>query len=79
MEESKVNKMINWFYEVYEDPAESVTYISREGGYQYFADEPYDAREVLQEEYPEEKESLIEQAVEIITEEGHEWVKKDRG
>lgn len=75
-DETKVNELIDWFNEEYEDPAQHVSYDSGEGGYQYVNGGPYDASEVLSEEYPEIEEGLISRAVKLITNEGTEWVKK---
>lgn len=73
-----IEKMIEWFGENYEDPANDVPHDSREGGYQYGPGEPYDPIEVLQEEFDTVSEEDIEIAASKIYEEGSEWVKKDR-
>ena len=48
---SKANQlevMRNWFFENFEDPANSCPYESREGGYAYIYGGPYEASEELQ-------------------------------
>lgn len=40
-----------WFYSQYESPAECLPYIPTEGGYQWIYGGPYDARDVLEEEF----------------------------
>ena len=72
----KVQRMIDWFYEEYEDPAQNVPHDSREGGYQYFKGGPYNPSEVLADEFTDYDESLIAKAVDKITDDGWEWVKK---
>jgi len=49
--EIQMEAMRRWFLNHYEDPAESTPYISSEGGYQYIHGGPYDAQQVLQEEF----------------------------
>lgn len=70
--------MALWFVDRFEDPAENVPYESKEGGYQYFADEPYDAREVLSEQFSDSDESIIESVVEYLESISPVWVRKDR-
>ncbi|MFJ5591963.1 HEPN-associated N-terminal domain-containing protein [Streptomyces noursei] len=70
------DEMIDWFRENYEDPAESVPYDSREGGYQYFGVSPHDARDVLQDQFPGASQEDIDEAVEILERESVEWVSR---
>ena len=70
--------LVEWFLERYEDPAQHVPFESAEGGYQYFENEPYDAREVLLDYFPNVKEEVIEQAVEELEWSSPVWVEKDR-
>lgn len=62
--------MVEWFHERYEDPAQRLPYISKEGGYQWIYGGPYDAREVLADNFPKESEEIIEAAVEEIESDG---------
>ncbi len=75
-DESKVQEMMDWFYEVYEDPAQNVPHDSSEGGYQYINGGPYHPSDVLSEEFPDYNHKLIEIAADKITDYGWEWVKK---
>lgn len=45
------DELKEWFYSAYEDPAQSLPYNSREGGYQWIRGGPYTALEALEEEY----------------------------
>ena len=74
---ASVDQMVDWFREHYENPAERTPYDSAEGGYQYVAGGPYDASDVLEEEFPGADERDREEAVGIVESEGTEWVKKD--
>jgi hypothetical protein len=67
----------DWFLENYEDPAENTPYCSAEGGYIYIWGGPYEADDVITEEFsgvlPEEV--LLELAAEIVAEtDTWEWV-----
>lgn len=72
-EEAK-NTMREWFFQHFEDPAESTPYESREGGYQWIWGGPYNALEELQSafagEYPDE---IIEELAEELTSDCWEW------
>lgn len=72
----KVQRMIDWFFENYEDPAQHVPYDTGEGGYQYINGGPYHPSEVLRDEFPDFDENLIDKAVNKIVAYGWEWVKK---
>jgi hypothetical protein len=72
----RVEALIEWFAERYEDPAERTPYISAEGGYQYIYGGPYDAGEVLADNFPNENEAIIRAAVEAIEANGlTEWTR----
>ncbi|MEH8231308.1 hypothetical protein [Aeromonas veronii] len=49
--EDRAKLIHDWFFERYEDPANSTPYNSAEGGYLYIWGGPYDALEVLSEEF----------------------------
>ncbi|MFQ1691122.1 hypothetical protein ACK38U_01255 [Aeromonas veronii] len=49
--ETRTELLRDWFFERYEDPANSTPYNSAEGGYLYIWGGPYDAVEVLSEEF----------------------------
>lgn len=71
-----VTEMVDWFHSEFENPVQHVPYESAEGGYQYYAGGPYDARDELTDRFPEVSESLVEEAAKIIEGEGTEWVRK---
>jgi hypothetical protein len=69
-----VRDMIAWFLAHYEAPVHHCPYISAEGGYQWIFGGPYDAREVLQAQFPEATDWEIDAAVEEVESEGTtEW------
>lgn len=70
-DEAAVEQMVEWFFEHYEDPAENVSYETKEGGYQWAGRGPHRATDVLSVQFPEHNETLIEEAVsEIEREDG---------
>ncbi|GEM_PF-3614336 len=75
-DENKVAIMIGWFRSQYENPAEHVSYDSREGGYQYNNGGPYDPEGELTDKFINYDEKLIEKAADELYAEGSEWVKK---
>lgn len=76
-------RMIDWFRDNYEDPAESTPFCSEEGGYMYLCGGPYDAREELGARFAaddgvsvDELDEIINLAVEEIEADGiDEWAK----
>jgi hypothetical protein len=74
--QSRIDEMVEWFLENFEDPAHQTPFESREGGYQWVRGGPYDAREQLSDNFWEESESLIEEAVAEIQSTGIvEWAR----
>lgn len=69
-EDPRVQVLLDWFGEHYEDPAERTPYVTAEGGYQYIYGGPYDAGEVLAENFPNEDEAVIRAAVAAIEADG---------
>lgn len=49
--DQKIEAMVEWFGENFEDPAERISYDSGEGGYQWAGYGPHDANESLQDEF----------------------------
>ncbi|MEP3247545.1 MAG: P-loop NTPase fold protein [Sneathiella sp.] len=70
-----IDEMVQWFHELYEDPQNETPYDSEEGGYIYVHGGPFDANDVLQEEFGSRVSDYdIEQAVNKIESDGtHEW------
>jgi uncharacterized protein YutE (UPF0331/DUF86 family) len=71
-----VRELVDWFYSQFEDPVHHVPYETAEGGYQYYAGGPYDARDELLDHFPRVAESLIDEAARMIEAEATEWVRK---
>ncbi len=63
----------DWFSENFEDPAENTSYESAEGGYLWNWGGPYDAREEIQDHFPEVPQDIIDEAVADIETSGIEW------
>ena len=68
-----LKELVQWFFENYEDPANGVPY---EGGYIYALGGPYHPWDELLAQFPDADEELIEEAAEVITREGTEWVRR---
>lgn len=70
----QIERMRDWFYERFEDPAQHTPYESAEGGYIWIHGGPYDAAEELENEFSEEaKDGAIEELVDELTNECWEW------
>lgn len=68
--DSAAMELVEWFSARYEDPANSLPYITREGGYQWIYGGPYDATEVLSDSFLDADPKVIEKAVAIIEKDG---------
>lgn len=70
-----IDEMVQWFHELYEDPQNETPYDSEEGRYIYVYGGPFDANDVLQEEFGSHVSDYnIEQAVADIESGGtYEW------
>ena len=67
----KLELMIGWFHQNFEDPAQSTPYESAEGGYQWIWGGPYEARDELYSKFGDiVSESFIEEAVKEIESDG---------
>lgn len=77
----RIEIMVSWFNANYEDPVHRMPYNSREGGYQWIHGGPYDALEVLSEEFEGAADFvMIEQAVDEIQSDGQfEWAPQNDG
>lgn len=72
-----VSEMVDWFLERYMDPANGVPFESQEGGYQYINGGPYDAEDVLTDNFPYATPDEIDEAVALIEPGGYEWVRSE--
>jgi hypothetical protein len=68
--------LVAWFGEHYKDPADGVPYDSSEGGYQYVAGGPHDARDVIEGRFDFVPPGVVEDAVARIETDGTEWVER---
>lgn len=75
-EPPRVREMVEWFFENFEDPAESTPYESAEGGYQYIYGGPFDAYEELLAQFEDEEED-VEKAVKFLAPWGAEWAPRE--
>jgi hypothetical protein len=65
----KLELMVDWFHQNYEDPANSTPYESAEGGYQWIWGGPYNSSEELGSKFGDiVPQSYIDEAVERIEE-----------
>lgn len=70
----EAQELVDWFFERYEDPANSLPYITREGGYQWIEGGPHDARDALQDAFEDTNPVVLDRAVEVIERGGQtEW------
>ncbi len=78
-ERQEALRLVDWFLENFEDPAEHTPHDTSEGGYQYRAGEPHNAADILDEAFPTLSQSIRDEAVEIINGYSTEWVRKQPG
>ena len=71
---ARIDTLVEWFFERFEDPAHRLSHETAEGGFQWIYGGPYDAREQLEENFPDEAEHIIDAAVDQIESDGlMEW------
>ncbi len=77
----KIESMVEWFFDNFEDPAEKTPHNSAEGGYQYIWGGPYDASEELYSHFGDvASEELIQAAVDQVQKDGlADWAPKHIG
>lgn len=71
--QSRIDTLVEWFFERYEDPALRLPHVSAEGGYQWIHGGPYDARDVLSDNFSDEPEDILEAAIDQIETDGTDW------
>jgi len=70
----QIEVMKDWFFQYFENPAESTPYESSEGGYIYIWGGPYDAREELESEFGGVvSQKAIDKLVDELEPECYEW------
>jgi hypothetical protein len=76
--EERVEAMVEWFLDNFEDPAEHTPHESAEGGYQYIWGGPYDALDQISSTFPEAEQDEIEEAVDEVQSDGiYDWAPSD--
>lgn len=76
--EERVEAMVGWFLDNFEDPAEHTPHESAEGGYQYIWGGPYDALDQISSTFPEAEQDEIEEAVDEVQSDGiYDWAPSD--
>ncbi|OWV91017.1 hypothetical protein [Rhizobium sp. R693] len=77
----KIQSMVEWFFDNFEDPAEKTPHVSADGGYQYIWGGPYEASEELYSHFGDvASEELIQAAVDEVQKDGlFDWAPKHIG
>jgi len=66
-EKEAIEEIKQWFFEHYEDPANSLPYISKEGGYQWVHGGPTDTADEINNQFlGQYNEEILEKAIDII-------------
>lgn len=76
---ARVDDLIEWFNDNFEDPARRTPYSTAEGGYEWIWGGPYDAREELSSQFPDEDEAIIDAAVKRLERHVVDWAPRDQG
>lgn len=71
--EERVEAMVGWFFENFEDPAHETPYDGREGGYQYVWGGPYEASDYIYDHFPDATEEEHTEAIDRIDADGPYW------
>ena len=78
-EDDRVELMVEWFRENFEDPANQLPFESASGGFQWLWGGPYDAIEELEAAFPDASERELKAAVEAVEAAGTlEWSANSR-
>lgn len=72
-DEERVDAMVNWFYENFEDPAQETPYNGREGGYLYVHGGPYEAQNYIIDAFPDATEDEHIEAIDRIDADGPDF------
>ena len=71
--EARIEAMVNWFYENFEDPVHATSYNGREGGYLYVHGGPYEAADYIPAAFPDATEEERTEAIDQIEADGPEF------
>jgi hypothetical protein len=72
-DEERIDAMVSWFFENFEDPAHEMPYDGREGGYQYIWGGPYEASDYIGDAFPDASEEEHQEAIDHIDADGPDW------
>ncbi|MCW2337040.1 hypothetical protein M2337_001273 [Sphingobium sp. B2D3A] len=72
-EDERIEAMISWFFNNFEDPAQETPYDGGEGGYQFIWGGPFDAGEYLFDYFPDADDDERQSAIEQIEADGVDW------
>ncbi|WP_137126417.1 hypothetical protein [Roseomonas sp. HF4] len=77
--EARIQAMVDWFFENFEDPAHRTPYETAEGGYIWIWGGPYDAADEIGSNFSEEDQELIDEAVERVQHDGiFDWAPTEK-
>lgn len=77
--DERVEAMVGWFFENFEDPGAHTPHDSSEGGFQYIWGGPYDALDQIGAAFPDAEQDEIEEAVDEVQADGtYDWAPSDR-
>lgn len=71
--EERIDAMMEWFFENFEDPANETPYNSREGGYLYIHGGPFEAADYIYNAFPDATEEEQQSAIDQIEAQGPEF------
>ena len=73
----RIDVLVSWFLERFEDPVERTPYETAEGGFQWIWGGPFYAVEVLSDRFPDEDETIVRDAADEIESNGPvQWAPK---
>jgi len=71
--EARIQAMVDWFFENFEDPAEETPYNGREGGYLYIHGGPFEAQDYIPDAFPNATEEEQVEAIDRINADGPDF------
>ncbi|WP_296615635.1 hypothetical protein [Sphingomonas sp.] len=71
--EARIQAMVDWFFENFEDPAEETPYNGREGGYLYIYGGPFEAQDYIPDAFPDATEEEQIEAIDRIDADGPDF------
>lgn len=71
--EERIDAMVSWFFDNFEDPVHETPYNGQEGGYLYIHGGPYEAQDYIYDAFPNATEEERQEAVDQIDARGPEF------